>query len=49
MRQWCDDVGCCRSVAYELLAAGKIKSVMLGRSRIITTSPAEFLTALAAE
>jgi hypothetical protein len=45
--EWCADVGCRRSTAYGLLTDGKIKSVKLGNSRIITTSPAEFLATLA--
>jgi hypothetical protein len=49
VQQWCDDVDCCRTVAYELIGSSKIKSVRLGRRRIITTSPTEFLASLDAE
>lgn len=46
---WCDEVGCGRTFAYELIKAKKIDSVKLGAMRIITTPPSKFLAELAEE
>jgi excisionase family DNA binding protein len=40
--------GISRSLVYEKIDEGMIASVKLGASRIITTSPSEFLAALPA-
>jgi hypothetical protein len=34
---------------YELIAAGRIKSVKIGAARIITTRPVDFLASLTGE
>ncbi|HEY1300820.1 MAG TPA: hypothetical protein VGF07_10010 [Stellaceae bacterium] len=47
--EWAASVGISRALAYELLRAGRIRGVKLGAARIITTRPADFLAALAAE
>jgi hypothetical protein len=44
---WCADTDISRSKTYQLLSAGVIQSVKVGRSRIIVTSPADFLGSLA--
>ena len=44
--EWGRDVGVSRSTTYELLGAGRIKSVKLGAKRLITTSPRDFLASL---
>jgi hypothetical protein len=43
---WSDAVGCSRSYTYILIKTKRIESVLLGRSRIITTAPADFLKSL---
>jgi len=45
--EWSAAVGCGRSYTYELLTAGRITSVKLGRRRLIITPPAQFLAELA--
>jgi hypothetical protein len=47
--EWCAATGVCRTVTYQEIAADKVKSVKRGSSRIITTSPAEYLASLAEE
>jgi excisionase family DNA binding protein len=47
--EWCSDTGVGRSTSYELEAAGKIKAVRVGKKRVITTPPREFLASLAEE
>jgi hypothetical protein len=47
INQWGNDTGFSRAFVYKLMAAGRIKSVKCGSARIITTSPAEFLSTLA--
>jgi hypothetical protein len=46
--EWCQEAGISRSSAYNLLTASPpaLDSVKFGRSRIITTPPAEFLRSL---
>ena len=44
--EWARDAGISRSYTYELLQAGRIKSVKVGAARVITTSPADFLAKL---
>ena len=43
---WAEDAGISRGSVYNLLYAKKINSVKLGKARIITTSPTEFLASL---
>ena len=45
--EWCHAVGLGRSKLYLLIADGTVQSVTVGRRRIITTTPADFLAALA--
>jgi hypothetical protein len=45
--EWCRDTGTGRSMALQLIKDGKIKSVKIGKSRVITTTPGEFLNGLA--
>ncbi len=51
--EFAEAVGLCRASVYNLMAAGKIKSVKnnVGKhgARLITTSPAEYLAALEKE
>ncbi len=47
--EWCAATGLGRTTVWELVASRRIASVMVGRARIITTAPAAFLAALAAE
>lgn len=46
-REWGDATGICRSKIYDLLDAGAIQSVKVGRARVITTDPADYLASLA--
>ena len=43
--EWCAAVGVSRSTAYRLMAADALKSVTIGKARIILTHPREFLVA----
>jgi hypothetical protein len=44
---WAAAVGVSRAYVYgQLLAPGRIESVKVGRSRVIVTTPAEFLSSL---
>ena len=45
VEEWAKDCGLSRSYAYNLMKQGTIRSVRVGRNRIITTTPAEFLAA----
>ncbi|AWJ87618.1 ethanolamine utilization protein EutA (plasmid) [Azospirillum sp. TSH58] len=45
--EFCHGVGIGRSKVYELMTAGAIRFVTIGRRRIITDSPAEFLARVA--
>src|SRR5436305_9846892 len=45
VNEWARDTGLGRSSVYGLLGEGQIASVKVGKSRIITTAPAEFLAA----
>lgn len=47
--EWCHAAGLSRSTLYELIADGKVQSVSVGRRRIITTTPAEFLASVAGQ
>ncbi len=47
VNEWAFEVSLSRSYVYELISQQKIKSVVVGKSRLITTSPAAFLDALA--
>jgi hypothetical protein len=44
--QWQNDSGLSRSTVYNLLTAKAIESVKVGKCRIITTSPADYLASL---
>jgi hypothetical protein len=46
VNEWARDAGLGRSSVYNLLAAGAITSVKVGKARVITTAPADFLAAL---
>jgi hypothetical protein len=46
VNEWADAVGCSRAYTYLLLGRGIIESVKLGRSRIITTHPGDYLDSL---
>jgi len=43
------DVGICRASVYNLMTRGRLRSVKSGASRIILTSPAEYVESLAEE
>lgn len=47
VNEWAFEVSLSRSYVYELIHDQKIKSVVVGKARLITTSPAAFLEALA--
>jgi hypothetical protein len=47
--EWAADVSLSRAYVYELIAAGRIKSVKIGAARIITTRPVDFLASLTGE
>jgi hypothetical protein len=49
LNEWCRAVGCGRSYGYILLNEQRIESVKLGRARIITTHPSDFLSSLRGE
>ena len=46
--EWCAETGISRSSAYNLVTADppRLEAVKFGRSRIITTPPADFLRSL---
>jgi hypothetical protein len=47
INQWAHEVGVSRAYVYaSLLSTNRIESVKVGRSRVITTSPDEFLASL---
>ena len=46
---WCEEADVSRASVYNLIAAGKLRSVKFGKSRIILTPPREFLESLANE
>ena len=47
--EWRKSVGIGHTKACDLIAKGAVKSVRLGRRRIILTTPQEFLAQLAGE
>ena len=47
--RWARAVDLSRASVYNLLAAKRITSVKYGKSRLITTTPKEFLASLAEE
>jgi hypothetical protein len=47
--EWSRAVGCGRSSTYSLMNEQRIETVKLGRSRIITTHPSDFLESLRSE
>lgn len=46
VREWYPEVGISRTGTWRLIKAGKIKTVKLGKVRIIVTPPSEFLATL---
>lgn len=46
VNEWCEQVGVGRTKAYELMEAGAVKYVHLGRRRLILISPSDFLSSL---
>lgn len=46
VREWYPQVGISRAWTWVLIKEGKIKTVKLGRARIIVTPPSEFLANL---
>jgi hypothetical protein len=44
--EWCANTGISRSMAYLLMGSGAVQSVKSGRSRIIVTSPTDYLSSL---
>lgn len=46
VREWYPQVGISRAWTWRLIKANKIKTVKLGKARIIVTSPSEFLANL---
>jgi hypothetical protein len=44
IKEWGDDVGLRKSRIYELINSREIVSVKIGGARIITTTPADFLS-----
>ena len=49
INEWCEATGVGRTLAYKLLNEGRIESVNVGRRRIITTHPIEFLRSCASD
>ena len=47
--EWTADTGLSRSLTYNLLKAGRIEAVKLGKVTVITTSPANVLASLRTE
>lgn len=47
--EWCRLTGLGRTKAYQLMAAGEIEAVSVGRRRIIVTQPVDFLRRFVAE
>lgn len=46
INEWFPAVGVSRSKTYQLLNDGVIESVKIGRARVITTTPADYLASL---
>jgi hypothetical protein len=46
VKEWAADVGVSRAYVYKLLSRDALHSVKLGKSRIITTRPADYLASL---
>lgn len=44
---WCHETELSKSYIYELIAAGKVRSVKIGGKRLITTPPRQFIDDLA--
>ena len=49
INEWAGDVGICRASVYNLMTRGRLRVVKSGASRIILTSPAEYVESLAEE
>lgn len=47
--RWCREADVGKSTTHALIKSGKLRSVRLGRARIILTSPREYLERLAAQ
>jgi excisionase family DNA binding protein len=45
---WCAATGLGRTTVFDLISAGRIKSIKIGARRLITTSPNEFILAAGA-
>jgi hypothetical protein len=41
--EWCRDTGLGKTTVFALIAEGSVDSVKVGRARIITTAPGDFL------
>jgi len=46
VKEWAALVGCSRSRTHELIAQKRVSSVKLGATRLITTSPEDFIASL---
>lgn len=49
VESWSRAVGICRAHTYKLLSAGQIRSVSLGKRRLIIDQPTDWLARLADE
>jgi hypothetical protein len=45
VNEWARDAGLGRSTVYDLLNTGALASVKVGKARVITTAPTDFLAA----
>ena len=41
--EWCRDTGLGKTTVFALIAEGSVDSVKVGKARIITTAPGDFL------
>jgi hypothetical protein len=46
VREWSQAVGCSRSRTHERIAQKRVASVKFGATRLITTSPEDFIASL---
>lgn len=42
-KEWAEQVGISRAMVYDLMARGELKTVKVGKTRIVIESPREFL------
>jgi hypothetical protein len=47
--EWCRDTGIGMTHLYKMLNEGRVKSVKMGRMRLIVTAPADFIRSLETE